>query len=207
MFANINLGTSALSNLSRIKSIKAFSNNVAAYSELTTKVSEGNTSVFVTVEVVSSLVLLPREPMRARQASRRVGYFTTQRLSFEDEEAAVGRKRYITRWRLEPSDPQAYLRGELTNPVKPIVFYISESTPERWRPYIRRGMEDWNRAFEKAGFKNAIQVFQESDSLRLDADNASRSLFTYVASEKQNAMGPSVIDPRTGEILEADIIW
>ncbi len=207
VFANINLGTSALSNLSRIKSIKAFSNNVAAYSELTTKVSEGNTSVFVTVEVVSSLVLLPREPMRARQASRRVGYFTTQRLSFEDEEAAVGRKRYITRWRLEPSDPQAYLRGELTNPVKPIVFYISESTPERWRPYIRRGMEDWNRAFEKAGFKNAIQVFQESDSLRLDADDASRSLFTYVASEKQNAMGPSVIDPRTGEILEADIIW
>jgi hypothetical protein len=162
---------------------------------------------YITVEVSSSLVLLPETPMVARKENQRVGYFTTSRLQYGDHQQEVTRNNYITRWRLEPKDEQAYLRGELVEPKKPIVFYIDPAVPEFLRPYIKRGMTDWNAAFEKAGFKNAVQVFDLTDSIAAEGDDMKYSVLTYDASEKANAMGPSVIDPRTGEILEADIIW
>ena len=207
VFNNINLGTSASADLSRIIDIKAFDNNIVATSELTTVVHEGMSKVNVTVVVSSSLCLLPETPMKGRKESRRVGYFTTRRLSYSDRQQELETHRYITRWRLEPSDEEAYLRGELTTPKKPIVFYIDQATPKQLRPYIRKGILDWNQAFEKAGFKNAIQVKEYTDSLALSGDDLSQSVFTYAASAKSNAMGPSTIDPRTGEIIEADIIW
>lgn len=207
VFNLINLGTSADSDLSQIIDIKAFSNNVTATSELTTVVHEGKSKTNITIEVSSSLVLLPEQPMVARKENQRVGYFTTTRLQYGDHQQEVTSNNYITRWRLEPKDEQAYMRGELVEPKKPIVFYIDQAVPEFLRPYIKRGMTDWNVAFEKAGFKNAVQVFDLTDSIAAEGDDMKYSVLTYDASEKANAMGPSVIDPRTGEILEADIIW
>ena len=207
VFNNINLGTSPIANLSRIIDIKAFKNNVTATSELTTTVHEGNSKVNVTVVVSSSLSLLPKYPMQGREEDARVGYFTTSNIQYNDYQHKVEPKNYITRWRLVPSDTAAYLRGELVEPVQPIVFYIDQAVPKHLRPYIKKGMTDWNKAFERAGFKNAIQVFDYTDSLAQVGDDMGYSVLTYAASTKANAMGPSVIDPRTGEILEADIVW
>ncbi len=207
VFNSINLGTSANADLSRILDIKAFENNIVATSELTTVVHEGMSKVNVTVVVSSSLSLLPQQPMRGRRESKRIGYFTTDRLSYSDRQQELETHHYITRWRLEPSDEAAYLRGELTAPKQPITFYIDYATPEQLRPYIRQGILDWNVAFEKAGFKDAIQVKEYTDSMAAAGDDLAHSVFTYAASAKSNAMGPSTIDPRTGEIIEADIIW
>ena len=117
---------------------------------------------------------------------------------------------YITRWRLEPKDPAAYARGELTEPVKPIVYYIDPATPVKWRPYLKEGVEDWNRAFEEAGFKNAIMA-KDPPSLEEDPEFSPEdirySVIRYFSSDIQNAFGPHVHDPRTGEILESDIGW
>jgi len=209
VFDNINLGTSAIKDLSRIMSIKAFPNNIVATSELTTKVREGMSAVNVTVEVSSSLVLLPEKPMMDRLDDPKVGYFTKDLLYFSDSQQKTEEKKYITRWRLEPKpeDREAYLRGELVEPEKPIVFYIENSTPYRWRKYIKQGIEDWQVAFERAGFKNAIIAKELPDSIAANADDINYSVVTYAASSKANAMGPSILDPRSGEILEADIMW
>lgn len=209
VFSNINLGTSPIGKLCRILSIKAFHNNVEAISELTTRVIEGMDDVYVTVEVSSSLMLLPQKPMMGRYDNPKVGYFTNDMLAFSDKQQQVDKKSYITRWRLEPKDEdkQAYLNGELVEPKKPIQFYIDSSTPLCWRKYIKKGIEDWNIAFNKAGFKNAISAEILTDSLAANMDDINYSVLTYAASEKANAMGPSLLDPRTGEILEADIMW
>lgn len=209
VFDNINLGTSAVKDLSRIMSIKALPNNIVATSELTTKVREGMSAVNVTVEVSSSLVLLPEKPMMGRLDDPKVGYFTKDLLYFSDSQQKTEEKKYITRWRLEPKpeNREAYLRGELVEPEKPIVFYIENSTPYRWRKYIKQGIEDWQVAFERAGFKNAIIAKELPDSIAENADDINYSVVTYAASSKANAMGPSILDPRSGEILEADIMW
>ncbi len=209
VFSNINLDTPANKDLSRILSVKSFENNVYVTSELTTKVTEGNTSVYVTVEVGSSILLLPEKPMARRLMSNKVGYFTESSLVYSDDQQRVTRDRYITRWRLEPKveDVEKYLSGCVVEPIKPIVFYIDNSTPKQWRPYIKQGIEEWQRAFEMAGFKNAIIAKEVTDSMEVDMDDMNYSVLTYAASTKSNAMGPSITDPRSGEILEADIIW
>lgn len=209
VFTNINLGTSAIKNLSRILSIKSFENNVVATSELTTKVTEGTTTIYVTVEVSSSILLLPEQPMTGRLDNLRVGYFTNPLTHYSDGQQRVSKKQFITRWRLEPKpeDREAYLRGELVEPAKPIVFYIENSTPYRWRKYIKQGIEDWQVAFERAGFKNAIIAKEITPDMEVDMDDVNYSVLTYAASTKANAMGPSILDPRSGEILEADIMW
>ena len=207
VFNDINIGTSPVKELSRIISVKAYERSVVALSELTTTVHEGTSKVNVTVVVSTAICLLPDEPMARRREDWRVGYFSTPATIYNDRQQKVEHTRYITRWRLEPSDTAAYMRGELTEPVKPIKFYIGKAVPEHLRPYIVKGIEDWNRAFEKAGFKNAVQAIIPHDTLDVDGDDMHYSVLTYAASEKANAMGPSTIDPRTGEILEADIIW
>lgn len=207
VFNDINIGTSPVKELSRIISVKAYERSVVALSELTTTVHEGTSKVNVTVVVSTAICLLPDEPMARRREDWRVGYFSTPVTIYNDHQQKVEHTRYITRWRLEPSDTAAYMRGELTEPVKPIKFYIGKAVPEHLRPYIVKGIEDWNRAFEKAGFKNAVQAVIPHDTLDVDGDDMHYSVLTYAASEKANAMGPSTIDPRTGEILEADIIW
>ena len=207
VFNDINIGTSPVAELSRILSVKAYERSVVALSELTTTVREGLSKVNVTVVVSTAICLLPDEPMARRREDWRVGYFSTPATIYNDQQQKVEHTRYITRWRLEPSDTAAYMRGELTEPVKPIKFYIGDAVPDHLRPYIVEGILDWNRAFEKAGFKNAVQAIIPHDTLDVDGDDIHYSVLTYAASEKANAMGPSTIDPRTGEILEADIIW
>ncbi len=207
VYGKINLGTPVASHLSRILSVKSFEDNLTATSELTTKVSEGNAKINVTTVVSSTLTLLPEIPMMAREEINRVGYFSTKAIKYSDDQQAVENKRYITRWRLEPSDKEAYMRGELVEPIKPIVFYIDPSMPTKLLSYIKEGILDWNIAFEKAGFKNAIKVEDYTDSIAAEGDDMKYSVFTHAASTKANAMGPSIIDPRSGEILEADIIW
>lgn len=205
LYKRINIGGSITKDLSRIVRAKSFDNNVSIVSELSTKVDEGFSSVFLTVEALSSIVLLPENPAPSRFLSSRVGYFTVPYTFYSDTQSNVERKAIITRWKLEPSDKEAYLRGELVEPIKPIVFYLDQSTPKQWRKYMKQGIEDWQIAFEKAGFKNAIIAKEFTDSI--DTDNINYSSITYIASEKMNAMGPSVYDPRSGEIIQADIIW
>ncbi|MBR4572005.1 MAG: zinc-dependent metalloprotease [Prevotella sp.] len=207
VFNEINIGTQPDADLSRIVSVKSFERSVVARSELTTVVHEGSSKVNVTVEVSTAIFLLPENPMNSRKQDWRVGYFTVPSLYYDDYQQRAERTGYITRWRLEPSDTIAYMHGELVEPKKPIVFYIDKATPEYLRPYIIKGITDWNRAFELAGFKNSVQAYVVPDTLDVFSDDLSYSVLTYAASEKKNAMGPSTIDPRTGEILEADIIW
>ena len=207
VFNAINVGTNPDTEMSRILNVKAYEQSVVARSELTTVVHEGQSKVNITVEVSTSISLLPEEQMTSREQDWRVGYFTTPALYYDDYQQRAKRTGYVTRWRLEPSDTAAYMRGELVEPKKPIVFYIDKATPEYLRPYIIKGITDWNRAFEIAGFKNVVRAIVPDDSIDIDGDDLRYSVLTYAASEKQNAMGPSTVDPRTGEIFEADIVW
>jgi hypothetical protein len=162
----------------------------------------------VTLEMRESLVLLPRTPMRPRYADARAGYFGVERINYGLDEQKAATESFIARWRLEPSDPAAYARGELVEPVKPIVYYIDPATPTRWRRYVREGVEQWNSAFEKAGFKNAVRAMDPpTDDPEWDPEDIRYSVVRWAASTTRNAQGPSTVDPRSGEIIESDIVW
>lgn len=159
-----------------------------------------------TALVHHSMVLLPAIPMQPRAYDSRVGFFTVGFENYGTDDHQVKEERYIARWRLEKKDPEA----ALSEPVKPIVFYIGRGVPDRWRPYMKKGVEAWQVAFEKAGFKNAIlakDAPSEKEDPDWDAEDARISSIRWLPSTVENAMGPHVSDPRTGEILEADIIF
>ncbi|PZX51999.1 zinc-dependent metalloprotease [Algoriphagus chordae] len=164
----------------------------------------------ISMELSQSMYLLPEKPMQPRLYDQRVGWFTTRQIDYGSEALKSDEKTYIRRWRLEPKDPEAYARGELVEPVKPIVYYLDPATPEKWRPYFREGIEDWQVAFEAAGYKNAI-IAKDAPTQEEDpdwsAEDARYSTVRYVATTTRNAMGPSVSDPRSGEIIESDIVW
>ena len=164
----------------------------------------------LTVAMNHSMVLLPKEPMQPRLCDERVGYFSVERVNFSSDEQRATEECFITRWKLEPKDPEAYANGETVEPKEPIVYYIDPATPEKWRPYLKQGIEDWQEAFEQAGFKNAIIAKDpptaDEDST-FDPDDIRYSTIRYFASEVQNAYGPHVHDPRSGQILESDIGW
>ncbi|MEP6260121.1 MAG: zinc-dependent metalloprotease [Gillisia sp.] len=157
-----------------------------------------------------SMVLLPDDKMQPRLADDRVGWFSIKKYNYDSEELKADDYRIIRRWKLEPKDVEAYRRGELVEPVKPIVYYLDPATPEKWRPYFKQGIEDWNVAFEAAGFKNAI-IAKDPPTKEEDPDfspeDVRYSMVRYVASTTRNAVGPSVTDPRTGEIIGSSIIW
>ncbi|WP_244620351.1 zinc-dependent metalloprotease [Chitinophaga japonensis] len=165
-----------------------------------------------TLELNSSLVLLPEVPMQPRYFDPRIGYFTTSVTDFDADPQGVKRLQMITRWRLEPreEDREKYQRGELVEPKKPIIFYIDPATPAKWRPYLMQGVNDWQAAFEQAGFKNAILAKMaptpEEDST-WSLEDARFSAIVYKPSDIANASGPHVHDPRSGEILESHINW
>ncbi|QBO58075.1 zinc-dependent metalloprotease [Chryseobacterium salivictor] len=164
-----------------------------------------------TVEINSSLVLLPENKMQARYFDPRVGYFAVGYTDFDLDPQGVKRVSLIKRWRLEPKpqDLEKYKRGELVEPAKPIVFYIDPATPKKWVPYLMEGVNDWKKAFEKAGFKNAIyaKVPNTKDDPEWSLEDARFSAIVYKPSDVPNASGPSISDPRTGEILESHINW
>jgi len=210
VLSNVGLGGSVKSDLSYIEGLKSFPKNIVVKSQLTTSVSEGGPALSVTLGVTSNIILLDKTPMKPRFSDKRIGFFSEKHWYFTDAQQAMLEKELITRWRLEPKkeDEERYLKGELVEPKKPIVYYIDPSTPKQWRKYIIDGVHDWQVAFEKAGFKNAIIAKEPTEQdLDFDIDDVRYSVITYAASPKSNAMGPSVVDPRSGEIIEADIIW
>ncbi len=157
-----------------------------------------------TVVLHHSMVKLPEHPMMPRLFDPRVGYFSVQQMDFGRDEQRAPKRTYITRWRLEKKDPSA----ELSEPVKPIVYYIDAATPEKWVPYMKLGVESWQKAFEAAGFKNAIIAKMaptpEQDP-SFSPEDVRYSVIRWLPSTIENAYGPHIADPRTGEILNADI--
>ena len=161
----------------------------------------------ITVKLNTSFVLLPSDPMPYRTFDPRVGYFTEGFYEYGDQQQRVDRRDVITRWRLEPKDVDAYRRGELVEPVKQIVYYIDPATPRQWVPYLIAGVNDWNAAFETAGFKNAIVAREWPNDSTMSLEDARFSVIRYLASDISNAYGPHVSDPRTGEIIESHVGW
>jgi hypothetical protein len=151
-----------------------------------------------------SMVLLPEKPMQPRLFDERVGYFSTATIDYSQDEHKAPDRRFITRYRLEKKDPNA----AMSDPVKPIVYWIDPATPTKWIPYVKKGVEDWQPAFEAAGFRNAI-IAKEAPSTSVDpdwsAEDARYSVIRWLPSTTENAVGPHIHDPRSGEILEADI--
>jgi hypothetical protein len=164
----------------------------------------------ISLQLHQSMVLLPQVPMRVRFADQRVGWFAINQVNFGLAEQKAATRSIIRRWRLEPKDPAAYARGELVEPVKPIVYYLDPATPSEYRRYVRQGIEDWQGPFEAAGFRNAILARDppsEAEDPEWSAEDVRYSTVRWTANLTRNAMGPSVSDPRSGEIIDSDIIW
>ncbi len=203
------------SKRSYIESIKTYPLNIEARHVKTYKSSEppsnGSLQAF-SVEINNSMILLPKEPMKRRYFDKRVGWFARSQVDYGLEAQESKKVTYLDRWRLEvkPEDQSKFDQGILVEPAKPIVYYIDRATPEKWRTYIKQGIEDWQIAFEAAGFKNAI-VAKDPPTKEEDPDwspeDIRYSVVRYLASPIPNANGPHVSDPRSGEILESDINW
>jgi hypothetical protein len=164
----------------------------------------------VTMETRQSIILLPKTPMRPRNFDPRVGYFSVDRVNYGLDVQKAASQEFITRWRLEPKDPAAYARGELVEPIKPIVYYLDPGTPARWKPHVKAGVEEWQKVFEKAGFKNAILAKEAPTKAQdpdFDMDDARYSVVRWAASLTRNATGPHTHDPRSGEIINSEITW
>ncbi|WP_373512032.1 zinc-dependent metalloprotease [Persicitalea sp.] len=196
-----------------IQSAKSFPLNIEIKQDFTYDAAEppsNSETGAISLLMNQSMVLLPKVPMQPRINDYRVGYFNIRQLDYGSEALKADEKSYIRRWQLVPKDIAAYRRGELVEPVKPIVYYLDPATPDKLRPYIKAGVEQWQEAFETAGFKNAI-IAKDPPTAAEDPDfspeDVRYSVIRYVASTTRNAVGPSVSDPRSGEIIESDIIW
>ncbi len=196
-----------------INTIKSYPKNIEVVQDFTFDAdappSNKNTNT-ITIRINQSMILLPERPMMPRMHDKRVGYFSIGNVDYNSEALKADSKRYIKRWRLEPIDEAAYNRGELVAPKKPIIYYIDPATPEKLREYIKQGVDDWQKVFETAGFKNAIYAKMaptKEEDPEFSMEDIRYSSIRYVASTTRNAMGPSVSDPRSGEIIESDIIW
>jgi len=196
-----------------IEHINSYPENIEARNWMTYEASNppSNSSTgTISLEVNHSMVLLPEQKWETRSYDQRVGYFSIQQTDYGTERHKANEQQYITRYKLVPSDKEAYLDGELVEPENPIVYYIDPATPKEWRPYLKQGVEDWQKAFEAAGFKNAIIAKDppsKEENPEWSPEDVRYSVIRYFASDIQNAYGPHVHDPRTGQILESDIGW
>ncbi len=164
----------------------------------------------ISLEVNQSMLLLPKEPVTPRNWDARVHYFSIGQYDYSSEEHKAARNRFITRYNLVPKDKEAYLRGELVEPTEQIVYYLDPATPKKWVPYLIQGIDDWQVAFEAAGFKNAIigkEAPTPEEDPEFSPEDARYSVMRYITNPIQNAQGPHVHDPRSGQILESDILW
>jgi len=200
---------------SYIDRVKAFKDNIEVRSFLTFSAgmssfglfgpTQPNSSSSISATIHYSIVLLPETPMMGRLKDSRIGYFTNGFTEYGNSQNRPTPREYINRFRLEKKFPNQ----EVSDPVKPIVFYLSREVPEKWRPYLKQGVEDWNRTFEKAGFSNAVHCLDapsKDDDPNWDPEDVRYSVIRWVSSTVQNAMGPSVQDPRSAETLSAHII-
>lgn len=198
---------------SYIESIRSYPLNIEARHILTYDAGNApsNSDIgSITLELNHSMVLLPEEPMQPRETDARVGFFSVNTTDYGIDAQRAEEVSYITRWQLVPKDPEAYMRGELVEPVNPIIYYIDPATPEKWRPHLKQGVDDWQVAFEAAGFKNAIYAMDPptpEEDPEFSPEDVRYSVIRYFASPVQNAYGPHVHDPRSGQILESDIGW
>lgn len=198
---------------SLLDDIMAYDDNISITSYLSFGITRAFWGIFLidddrpaTILMKRSLVLLPEQPMRPRLNDPRIGIFATDYMKYAGNDDGVKPVYYANRWKLEPADMEAFKRGERVAPVKPIVFYIDDKFPPHWIDYIRQGVEDWNKAYEQIGFRNAIvtRMYPKNDST-FDPNNIKYNCIKYAPSLTQNAMGPSWVDPRTGEILYASV--
>ena len=197
-----------------IRTVKTFNSTPPPPGPITgapaANVPAANAAGAVTIELNTSMILLPSKAMDIRYWDRRVGFFPDNFTTFNDEQQRVEDNTFAVRWRLEPRDEdiEKWKSGELVEPKKPIIYYIDPATPKKWRKYLAAGINDWQSAFEKAGFKNAImgKLWPEGDST-MSMEDARYSVLRYFASDVENAYGPNVHDPRSGEILESHIGW
>lgn len=198
---------------SYVEYVKSFPTNVEIENVITFSADnppQNPSSRTMSFTMHHSMVRLPEKPMMPRLADPRVGFFSLHQIDYGRSEPEAVARQYILRWRLEPSDTAAFLRGELVEPIKPITWYIDPATPAQYRGWLKRGVEYWNVAFEAAGFKNAIRCI-DPPTPEQDPDwspeDARYSVIRYYPSPVENAYGPNIHDPRTGEILESDIGW
>jgi len=193
-----------------VRSVKTFSSGGGMPSFGISLSSPADAAGAVTLELNTSFILLPATPMPKRLFDRRVGYFAEDYTVYADDQQKIDNQEFIVRWRLEPKpeDMEKWHRGELVEPKKPIIYYIDPATPRKWVPYLIAGVNDWQQAFEKAGFKHAIEAreWPENDST-MSLEDARYSVLRYFASDIENAYGPNVHDPRSGEIIESHIGW
>ncbi|MBQ8487571.1 MAG: zinc-dependent metalloprotease [Prevotella sp.] len=200
------------SDRSFIDSIKTYPINLEIQTLRTYGMSAGRTPASktgsATLSLNTSIVLLPEQPMQPRFFDERVGYFNNKITEFSDEQQTTNHEAIVMRYRLEPKDPAAYKAGKLVEPKQQIVYYIDPATPKKWVKYLIAGINDWNKAFEAAGFKNAIagREWPANDST-MSVDDARFSMVRYLPSETENAYGPRIVDPRSGEIIEAHVCW
>lgn len=196
-----------------IEHINSYPKNIEARNLMTYEASEppSNSSTgTISMEINHSMVLLPEERMDTRAYDNRVGYFSVHQTDYGTDAQKAKEQQYAVRYKLVPKDKEAYLSGELVEPVNPIVYYIDPATPKKWRSYLKQGVEDWQKAFEAAGFKNAIIAKDpptKEENPEWSPEDVRYSVIRYFASDIQNAYGPHVHDPRTGQILESDIGW
>ena len=198
---------------SYVEYVKSFPTNIEVENVITFSAeapAQNSASRTMTFGMHHSMVQLPAKPMMARLADPRVGFFSLDQTDYSRPEPEAVNREYILRWRLEPKDTAAFLRGELTEPITPITYYIDPATPLQWRTWLKKGIESWSPAFETAGFKNAVRCI-DPPTPEQDPDwspeDARYSVIRYYPSPIENAYGPNIHDPRTGEILESDIGW
>ena len=197
--------------LSFIESIKSYPKNIEIRHVKTYRSSDTESGT-LSMEINNSMILLPKNPMKKRYFDQRVGWFTVSQTDYGIDNQEAKTVKFLQRWRLEVKDEdiQKFKAGELVEPKKPIIYYIDPATPKKWRKYLKQGVEDWQIAFEAAGFKNAI-IAKDPPSKEEDPDwspeDVRYSVIRYIASPISNASGPRVSDPRSGEIIESDINW
>lgn len=196
-----------------IKSVKSHPKNIEIRTVRTYNLSKPKNGIGVlSMELNNSIILLPKKPMKRRYFDERVGWFTTSQTDYGLDVQEAKELTYLNRWRLEVKDEdiEKFKKGILVIPKKQIVYYIDPATPKKWVKYLKQGVEDWQKAFEKAGFKKAI-IAKDAPTKQEDPDwspeDVRYSVVRYLASDVLNAMGPHVSDPRSGEILESDIQW
>ena len=203
------------SKKSFIESIKSYPENIESRHVKTYNSSSppSNSSTgTISLEINNSMILLPKVPMKRRYFDQRVGWFARSQVDYGLDVQESKSLKYLDRWRLEVKDEdlEKFKNGELVNPKKQIVYYIDRATPVKWRKYLKQGIEDWQAAFEEAGFKNAIIAKDpptKEEDPEWSPEDVRYSVVRYLASPIPNANGPHVSDPRSGEILESDINW
>tara|TARA_B110000503_G_scaffold143335_1_gene244160 strand:- start:2101 stop:4545 length:2445 start_codon:yes stop_codon:yes gene_type:complete len=203
------------SKKSFIESIKSYPENIESRHVKTYNSSSppSNSSTgTISLEINNSMILLPKTPMKRRYFDQRVGWFARSQVDYGLDVQESKSLKYLDRWRLEVKDEdlEKFENGELVTPKKQIVYYIDRATPVKWRKYLKQGIEDWQAAFEEAGFKNAIIAKDpptKEEDPEWSPEDVRYSVVRYLASPIPNANGPHVSDPRSGEILESDINW